>query len=169
MNIQAIIGNILLFILLFMIWTLLVYIVHRLAHIRHRFNFLYHLHLYHHKINYLSAENRQFRWYYILFYFGGVYETLDVVCMLTIPALIVYSIFPVLGVYLLLLHYAYEVFLSEGTLDHNPEIRGKVTKVFAWGKYHLAHHKSWKYNYSLIITLWDWVFQTRQPRKQIDI
>lgn len=168
MNIRSIVINILIFIILFMFWTLLIYAIHRLAHLRHKYNPLYKLHLYHHKINYLSSENRRFKWYYIFFYFGGIYETLDVLCMLTIPAVIVYIVSPTIGLYVLILHYLYEVFLSEGTLDHNPRITGKVTNVFAWGKYHLTHHRYWRYNYSLIITLWDWVFQTRQPRRPIN-
>jgi sterol desaturase/sphingolipid hydroxylase (fatty acid hydroxylase superfamily) len=147
---------------LFLLWTLLIYFMHRLAHYRHRFNPLYSIHLSHHKINYLEDENRKFKWYYLLFYFGGVLETMDVLLMLTMPAFMVYFVYPPMGIYLLLFHYLYESFLSEGVLDHNPKIKGKITNFFSWGKYHLIHHKTWKYNYSLMITLWDRVFRTRR-------
>lgn len=140
----------------------MIYLLHRLAHLRNRFNPLYKIHIHHHKVNYLSDSNRKFKWYYLLFYFGGVYETIDVLILLTLPAVSIYLVYPGVGIYLLFLHYIYEVFFSEGLLDHNPAIKGRVTNVFAWGEYHLAHHKTWKYNYSLIITLWDYVFGTKK-------
>jgi len=146
-------------ILLFLLWTLCIYFMHRIAHIKHRLNFLHTIHLNHHRINYWK-EGYRFRWYYLFFYFGSIYASLDVFFMLTVPALFVFLIYPKVGIYILLFHYFYEVFLSEGILDHNPKIKGKITKFFAWGDYHLTHHKNWKKNYSLIITLWDYVFRT---------
>jgi len=114
---------------LVLLWTLQIYILHRLAHIRHPLNFLYHIHISHHKINYLKEENRQFKWYYFFFYFGGILETVDVLVTITIPAIIVYFIYPPVGVYILIFHYLYEVFFSEGVLDHNPAIKGKIISV----------------------------------------
>ena len=157
-----ILKNIFLFVTLFLLWTLLVYLMHRLAHIRHRANVLYYFHVAHHKVDYLKERNRKFKWYYLLFYFGGIRETLDVILILTIPLLIVCFIYPPLAVFLIGFHYIYEVFLSEGLLDHNPSVKGKVTQFFSWGNYHLTHHKTWRYNFSLMITLWDYVFKTKK-------
>ena len=152
----------LIFLGLFLLWTLLVYFLHRLAHFRHKRNPLYRIHICHHRVNYFKEENRKFRWCYLLFYFGGLNETLDVLLVLTLPALVVYFIYPPTGVYILCFHYFYEVFFSEGLLDHNPKVKGGITKFFSWGQYHLTHHRTWKYNYSLIITLWDYVFSTKK-------
>ena len=152
----------LLFISLFLLWTLLIYLMHRLAHVKSKFNFLYKLHVAHHKVNYWNEANRTFKWYYIFFYFGSWQATFDVFFILTLPAICISLLFPQPGIYLLVFHYLYEVFLSEGTLDHNPSIKGNLTKYFAWGQYHLTHHKTWKYNYGLIITFWDRVFETRK-------
>lgn len=152
--------SVLQFIAFFLLWTLIVYWMHRLAHIRIWYNFLYYFHLAHHKINYFRQSNLKFKWYYLFFYFGSLRASLDVICMLTIPAFIVYFIYPKIGIYILIFHYIYEVFFSEGLLDHNSNITGTSTKLFAWGKYHLVHHKKWNYNFSLMITLWDWVFKT---------
>lgn len=154
--------NIGIFFLQFLLWTLLVYLMHRLAHWRSKYNFLYQIHLTHHKVDYLNPVNRSFKWFYLLFYFGGLYETLDVILILTLPALIVYFINPNTGIYLLVFHYMYEVFLSEGFLDHNPNVTGSITRYLSWGKYHLGHHRNWKKNYSLMITLWDYIFGTRK-------
>lgn len=164
-QLQTIIINIFIFIGLFLLWTLLVYFMHRLAHIRSKNNPLYYVHLAHHKINYFKEDNRKFKWYYLFFYFGGILETLDVIVMLTVPALSVYLLFPSYGIYILLFHYLYEVFLSEGYLDHNPKINGKITNYFSWGTYHLIHHKTWTHNFSLIITLWDYMFVTQKKPK----
>lgn len=145
---------------LFLLWTFLVYLMHRLAHIRHKHNLFHAIHLSHHKIDYLNANNRKFKWYYFFFYFGSLNATLDVLIMLTLPAFIVYFIYPPLGIYILIFHYLYEVLLSEGALDHNPAIKGRITSFFAWGEYHLTHHKTWVSNYGLVITFWDTIFKT---------
>ncbi|MDB5117680.1 MAG: hypothetical protein JWQ79_3172 [Mucilaginibacter sp.] len=146
---------------LFLLWTLLVYLMHRLAHFRHRFNFLYHIHRYHHRVNYLS-EKKGFRWYHFFFYFGSFYESLDVWLMMTLPAIALFLWQPKYGIYILVFHYLYEVFLSESQLDHNERITGKVTRYFSWGTYHLGHHRNIRSNFSLMITLWDSVFRTTQ-------
>jgi sterol desaturase/sphingolipid hydroxylase (fatty acid hydroxylase superfamily) len=101
-----------------------------------------------------------------LFYFGGVLETVDVLVTITIPAIIVYFIYPPVGIYILIFHYLYEVFFSEGVLDHNPAIKGRITAIFAWGDYHLSHHKNWNCNYGLLLTCWDHLFNTvKSPAK----
>ncbi len=163
-----IILNLLIAFVLVLLWTLQIYILHRLAHIKHPLNFLYHIHISHHKINYMKEENRQFKWYYFFFYFGGILETVDVLVTITIPAIIVYFIYPPVGIYILIFHYLYEVFFSEGVLDHNPAIKGRITSIFAWGDYHLGHHKNWNCNYGLLLTCWDHLFNTvKSPAKSI--
>lgn len=151
----------LIFLFQFFLWTMLVYLMHRVAHIKRRYNPFHWIHMAHHRINYWKPENRVFRWYYFLFFFGSIQATIDVVLILTIPAVTVCLIYPATGVYILVFHYIYEVFFSEGVLDHNPRIKGTVTRFFAWGDYHLWHHKNWKYNYGLMITLWDSIFGTK--------
>jgi len=147
---------------LFLLWTFIVYLLHRLSHFKHKLNFLYFIHRYHHRVDYNIERIRKFDWRYLLFYFGGFYESLDVVCTMTLPALVLYLIFPIYGGYLLTFHYLYEVFLSEGQLDHNPTITGAVTNYFSWGKYHLKHHKDVRCNYSLIVPFWDFIFGTQK-------
>jgi len=145
---------------LFLLWTLVIYFIHRLAHIRHRFNFLYHIHRHHHRVNYLR-ENRGFKWHHFIFFFGSFYESLDVWLMMTLPALGLFIWLPAYGICILVFHYLYEVFLSESQLDHNAAITGEVTRYFSWGSYHLGHHRNIRYNFSLMITLWDTIFKTR--------
>src|SRR4051812_43242878 len=117
-----VIHDLMMFVGLFFLWTLCIYFMHRIAHIQSKFNPFYQIHLSHHKINYLKKSNRKFQWYYFLFYFGSLYATLDVIFILTFPAFLMYWISPQYGLYIVGFHYLYEVFLSEGTLDHNPKI-----------------------------------------------
>jgi len=140
--------------------------MHRLAHSKHRLNFIHRIHLYHHKINYLDGGAPKFKWHFLFFYFG-FYETIDIVLILTLPAIFVYLLYPTTGVYLLIFHYFYEVLFSEGVLDHNPKITGKITRFFAWGEYHLTHHRYWKYNFGLLITFWDFIFGTQDKNKSV--
>jgi sterol desaturase/sphingolipid hydroxylase (fatty acid hydroxylase superfamily) len=147
----------------FLLWTLAIYWIHRLSHIHSRRNPLWRVHVAHHQINYLGSLDPIDplpKYLKYLFWFGSWKTTLDVVMVLTLPLVAIACFVPQYGILLLILHYFYEVFLSEGTLDHNPRIKGPVTKVFAWGHYHLLHHKNLKVNYGLLITLWDVVFGT---------
>lgn len=144
----------------FLLWTLAIYWLHRLAHWRHRYNPLHYLHLSHHEINYFKTE-KKFKIAYLLWIFGDWRATLDILLNMTLPLVILTYFYPSQGLFLLVFHYLYEAFLSEGVLDHNPNIRGTITNYFAWGVYHLQHHNSPKYNFSLIVTVWDRVFGTR--------
>jgi sterol desaturase/sphingolipid hydroxylase (fatty acid hydroxylase superfamily) len=76
----------------------------------------------------------------------------------TFPVLVLCYFFPSYAWPVLLFHYIYEVFLSGLALDHNILIKGKITRFFAWGDYHLYHHVDLHKNYGLVLTLWDHVF-----------
>jgi sterol desaturase/sphingolipid hydroxylase (fatty acid hydroxylase superfamily) len=159
---ESIILNVLGILGLFFTWTFLIYALHRLAHVKNRLNFLYFIHRYHHRVNYFTVAKRKLNWKCFFFYFGSWYETIDVLITMTLPAALLFFIFPPYGIYLLVFHYLYEVFLSESLLDHNPKIKGSVVNFFSWGKYHLSHNKDVRFNYSLIITFWDYVFKTQK-------
>ncbi len=137
------------------------YLLHRLSHVKHRLNPLWKIHRAHHKVPYLSEDREllpqpaQF-----LFWLGSWRLSLDVIIVMTLPLLVLTWFFPTQGLILLVFHYLYEVFLSEALLDHNPRIRGSLTRVFAWGHYHLYHHMNLKRNYGLVVTWWDWLFGT---------
>lgn len=148
--------------LCFLGWTLVMYWLHRLSHVHHRYNLLWRLHTAHHRIPYLSRPP-QSRWPTWPQYFGwlGTWRaTLDVLVVMTLPLLLLAIWLPHYGVPLLVFHYLYEVFLSEYMLDHNPRVTGTPTRWFAWGDFHLHHHSHPRRNYGLLITLWDRVFRT---------
>ena len=147
------------FLLVILLWTLFYYILHRVAHIRHKYNWLHKLHIIHHRTDYRKGGSR-FKPQFLLFYFGDVRVTLDTLCMMTLPLTAITFVFPQQGLWVLLWHYINEAFLAERILEHNPRLLGRVTRVFAWGTFHLKHHKNPKTNYGLLITLWDRLFGT---------
>ena len=159
-------SNILLYMLglagCFLLWTFVIYCLHRLSHIHHPANPLWRIHVAHHKIPYLHSEQRQ-RWPSLgqyFFWLGDWKTSLDVFLVMTVPLIIISIIWPQYGIPLLVFHYLYEVFLSESVLDHNPHVKGRITRWFAWGDFHLHHHIDMKSNYGLMITLWDRLFGT---------
>jgi len=151
-------------IFIILLWTFIAYWMHRLGHIKSRYNPIYYFHIPHHNLDYISKEKRKsrnFKWYYLFFYFGNIRSTLDVIFVMTIPlTILIYIIAPNEGLFLLLLHYIYEVFLGENILDHNPNLKGRITHYLAWGQTHLEHHRTPYKNYGLIINLWDYIFST---------
>jgi sterol desaturase/sphingolipid hydroxylase (fatty acid hydroxylase superfamily) len=146
----------------FMVWTLLMYWMHRGSHLNHRRNPLWWVHTAHHRIPYLSRPpvSKLPTWPQFLWWLGSWRASMDVVLVMTLPLLLIALVVPQYGVPLLVFHYLYEVFFSEYLLDHNPRIRGAITRYFAWGDYHLHHHAHPRRNFGLLITFWDRVFGT---------
>ena len=146
------------------LWTLIYYFLHRIAHVRHKRNWLHKLHLIHHRTDYRKGGSR-FRPGFLLFYFGDIRVTLDTLLMMTSPLVALTFVFPSQGMWVLLWHYINEVFLAERVLEHNPYLGGRLTQVFAWGTFHLKHHKNPRTNFGLLITLWDDIFNTAYHAK----
>ncbi|WP_254659860.1 sterol desaturase family protein [Paenibacillus sp. KS1] len=146
----------------FFLWTLYSYSVHRLAHIPHKKNFLYKIHIVHHRVKYGDSNWPEFSNYF--FWFGSFKASLDIWLTLTLPLIVLVFIDPVPGGILLGFHYVYEVFLAGKVVDHNPRIRGIITRWLSIGAYHLKHHDLYKCNYSFFITLWDHIFQTTDKK-----
>lgn len=148
----------------FLLWTFVIYWLHRWSHIHHRYNPLWWIHRAHHAEPYLRQDSRP-AWPTLgqfLFWLGGMRLSLDVILVMTLPLLIIAWFWPEYGIPLLVFHYLYEVFLSESVLDHNPRVTGPVTRWFAWGDFHLHHHVNLKRNYGLMLCCWDWLFGTSE-------
>jgi len=155
------------YVMCFLAWNLYSYIVHRLGHIAHPYNFIYKIHRYHHSRDYQNGSAKIPHWYNFLWYFGHPLGTLDVWVQQTLGALIVYYIDPVYAWPTLVIHYFYEILLADGVLDHNPDITGPITDVMAIGEYHLRHHYIPNSNYALYFTIFDRVFGTVATDKDV--
>jgi sterol desaturase/sphingolipid hydroxylase (fatty acid hydroxylase superfamily) len=148
------------FFLVLILWTLLVYALHYIAHQRFKYNVFNYLHRFHHQVDYQNDGGSKFQWKFLYWNFGDIRITLDLFVMITLPLLLLTFFFFQQGIVLLILHYVDEVFLSERVLDHNPNVKGRFNKFWVWGEYHLKHHENPKKNLSFIFTFWDKLFGT---------
>ncbi|MEM9482197.1 MAG: sterol desaturase family protein [Cyanobacteria bacterium P01_F01_bin.116] len=141
-----------------MFWTLYSYTIHVIAHKNFKYNFLRKIHLPHHAYKYKALKWPPLHDY--VFWFGSWKGTLDVWVTFTLPLIILFFFEPQVALVLLVFHYIYEVFLSRDILDHNPHLKGVITRFIPIGEYHLKHHKNYRCNYAFFITLWDYIFKT---------
>jgi len=148
----------------FLIWTLCEYWMHRLMHFNHKYNFLYHIHKYHHYIpieSLISADKRLPKFSYFFFWFENLNETIEIVVGETLPALLIFYIDQEVGKYILIFHYFYELLATDSLLEHNPDINNKlIINTLAIGQFHLEHHRRQNKNFGFTITLWDHIFGT---------
>ncbi|TCP67302.1 sterol desaturase family protein [Baia soyae] len=150
----------------YLLCNLYSYVMHRLAHIPSKKNPLFIIHREHHKNKYDDAKPSLPDWPNYFLWFGNLHATLDVWITLTLPHIIVIWLDPIPGLVLFVIHYFYEVFLAATVLDHNPRIKGPITKFLAVGEYHMNHHYHVKGNYGFYITFWDFVFGTVYRKSQ---
>lgn len=143
----------------FFLWSFWSYAMHRLAHSRfRRFNFLRHVHLKHHTYDY--GDSFLPPWHEYFFWFGNWRSSMDVYLTFTMPLVALAFFDPPFGLTLLVFHYFYELFLARNVLDHNPNIKGFVTRIIPIGAYHLQHHRNVRCNFAFYTTLWDRLFNT---------
>jgi sterol desaturase/sphingolipid hydroxylase (fatty acid hydroxylase superfamily) len=143
----------------FLLWGLWSYGMHALAHSRwRRWNFIRYCHLKHHQYDYGGSMWPP--WHDYLFWFGNWRSSMDVYLTFTVPLIGLAFYDPVYGGILLAFHYIYEVFLSRNVLDHNPNIRGPITKFIPIGEYHVRHHRNVRCNFAFYLTVWDHLFGT---------
>ncbi len=157
------------FIGVYLIWNCNAYFMHRLGHLRSKYNIFYKIHIAHHKRKYNAkshVENVKITPATFVLWFGTFKETIDVWIVLFIPAVILAFIFGGSAWLLVFLVYFYEVFLSEGRLDHNPYLVNKfILKYFAWGQQHLEHHRDVAVNFGFHFMLYDFLFRTYKKAK----
>jgi hypothetical protein len=139
----------LLFATALLLWPGMAYGIHRLAHWCTPWNLPHHLHAAHRQSGCLRRA-RRLRWHHFLLCFSSVSETLDVWFTLTLPLLAISLVLTVQGAILLVFQYLYEIFCIDSQLDHNPSHSGPLTRVFAWGEYHLHHHSNPSHKFGLI-------------------
>lgn len=145
--------------IIFILWTLNGYWAHRIAHMDFKYNLIRYFHLAHHTEVY-PKTSFGIKWYNLLWVWDLWKLTPDAILTETLQAIILSYYWPKYGLPILAFHYVYEIFFADSWIDHNPNIKGPITKVFAIGEYHLKHHKKIDGNYGIYITLWDYLFGT---------
>lgn len=144
--------------LYFLLWTLILYLVHRVVH---KVPYLRTIHLDHHiyilkklKINSWSKNPTGWHWNNLFLYNDTVLSTVDLWITEVIPTLVFCLITNQWWIFAL--YYIWAAFLQE-TIEHNPKVSWYP---FTSGQWHLIHHTNFKKNYGLFHPLWDKIFQT---------
>lgn len=138
------------FIIEFFMWTLCLYIIHRLIHVT---PFLRRIHYDHHR--YINLNNNT-KWHWNnLFLFNDTWiSTLDLWIGEVIPTLMFSYI---TGNWWIFVFYYLWAALVQETLEHNKNLDWYPLTS---GKWHLLHHKYPDTNFGLFLPIWDKVFKT---------
>jgi sterol desaturase/sphingolipid hydroxylase (fatty acid hydroxylase superfamily) len=139
------------YIFIFILWTLVLYLIHRLVHIT---PVLKELHWDHHK--YVNLNDTGWRLNNLLLFNDTWKSTVDLWITQVIPSLI-FSI--VTGHYwIIVFYYIWAAFLQE-ELEHNKKIN---FYPFTAGQWHLVHHRTPNKNFGLFLPFWDKIFRTEK-------
>jgi len=140
----------------FLLWTLVLYWVHRLAH-TFKIPYVTDWHWDHHKQITLNTAKGP-HWGNLLLWSDSWKSTLDMWCTDVIPTIIFCWVTGQwwIGAF----YYIWAAFFQEA-LEHNQKL--KLYPFLTTGSYHLVHHKDSKKNFGLFVPIWDIVFRTNKP------
>lgn len=139
--------------MVFMLWTFVIYWMHRIAHI---LPVLQTIHADHHK--FVVSNDIDWHWSNLFLYNDTWLSTLDLWITEVIPTIIMSLFF---GWWLFISYYLWAAFIQE-RIEHNDRFN---YYPFTSGKWHMVHHRNANVNYGIFIPLWDRLFGTWQPIK----
>lgn len=142
---------ILLQILYFLLWTLLLYFIHILAH---KVPFLWHFHRDHHKQVAMNNVGK-WRWHNLFLYIDTFETTVDQWITEVIPTF-VFSF--ITGAWWIFIGYYIWSATFQEVVEHNEKI--DIYPYEVSGKWHMVHHTNPDKNYGIIIPIWDIIFNT---------
>lgn len=137
----------------FVLWTLLLYVMHRVGHV---IPWLKNIHHDHH-----IQVHRQvigWSWKNLLLYVDSWRSTADQWLIEVIPTLI--FAFLTGQWWIWWFYYVWAAFVQEA-IEHNDKVN--LYPFLSSGKWHLIHHKHPKSNYGVFTPLWDKLFGTFKP------
>ena len=140
----------------FTLWTLMLYGMHRLAHIA---PLLKQYHLEHHR--YVTEENTGWNWRNLFLYIDNFETTADQWLLEVIPTLIFSAI---TGQWWIAVFYYFWASIFQEIVEHNPKF--DLFPILTSGKWHLQHHIDSSKNYGVLTFIWDWLFGTYHARAQ---
>lgn len=140
----------------FLLWTLVLYWVHRLAHM-YKIPFITKMHWDHHK-QITQGTYKGLHWTNLFLWTDSWKSTFDLWCTDVIPTIIFCWVTGQwwIGVF----YYVWAAFFQEA-LEHNQKL--KLYPFLTTGSYHLIHHNDSRKNFGLFIPIWDIVFKTNKP------
>jgi sterol desaturase/sphingolipid hydroxylase (fatty acid hydroxylase superfamily) len=139
------------------IWTLVLYICHRLGHI---IPFLWNYHQDHH-IQIFNKTNKGHHWSNYFLFFDTWKSTIDQWLIEIIPTLILCLIF--YDYTLIVIYYFWAVFIQE-RIEHNSKF--DMYPFITSGKWHLVHHVYFNKNFGVFTSIWDILFRTYKTKNE---
>ncbi len=139
------------YIFYFLLWTFLMYWVHRLVHASNKLGYF---HRQHHKV--INTKNTKWHWNNIFLYNDDVKSTIDLWITDVIPTL--FFCYVTGHWWIFVLYYVYAAFFQEN-IEHSDKVN---VPFLSSGRWHLTHHKDSRYNYGFVFTFWDKLFKTEK-------
>lgn len=133
----------------FLVWTLVLYVIHRLGHI---IPVIRRWHLDHHA--YVNKNSTGWHWSNLFLYNDTWISTLDLWVTEVIPTILFSAI---TGQWWILIFYYLWAALLQEAIEHNKSIN---LPILTHGRWHLIHHSNVKYNFGLFFPIWDIIFKT---------
>lgn len=140
------------FLFQFLIWTLLLYAIHRLAH---KIPVVRDYHRDHHI--FIRENSVSWHWSNLFLFNDTVKSTIDLWITEVIPTIIIAFIFS--AWWICIFYYLWAALVQE-SIEHDSNFN---LPLLGSGKWHLVHHKNAGKNFGLFFPVWDILFGTNQP------
>ncbi len=138
------------YVIIFFLWLLLLYIIHRAAHI---LPVIKKIHAHHHGVINKSPP-RKWHWNNLFLFNDDWTSTVDLWISEVIPTILFSAI---TGHWWVLMFYYIWAALIQESVEHNKSVN---LYPLTCGRWHMTHHSNPKKNYGLIFPLWDKIFRT---------
>jgi len=140
------------FVLYFLLWTFVIYIMHRLAHV---VPLLQPFHWNHHYTISRKENDGKFKISHLILYVDNFETTIDQWLTEVIPTIIFCTI---TGQWWIAILYWIDAAFIQESIKHNPNFN--VFPLNTAGRWHLIHHSNSEKNYGIIFPIWDIIFNT---------
>ena len=140
-------------IMVFMFWLLTLYSIHRICH---NVPFLKKIHWAHHDFIF-DQKGNLWNWKILFLYNDDLPSTIDTWISEVLPTIFVCWITG--HWWLFVFFYIWAAGIQE-FIEHNPKIN--LYPFFTSGRWHLLHHKNYRYNFGLFFPIFDILFGTNK-------
>jgi len=141
---------------IFLLWLFTLYWIHRATH---NIAVLKKIHWAHHKYIFKNRGNL-WNWKILFLYNDDTPSTIDTWMSEVIPTILISWVTN--SWWLFIFFYVWAAFVQE-FVRHNPKIN--LYPILTTGKWHLEHHRNWRYNYGLFFPVFDILFKTNKKAK----
>jgi len=136
------------FVLYFLLWTLILYWIHRIGH---SLPVMRNVHMHHHR--FVLQHKTTWHWSNLFLFNDDWTSTIDLWLTEVTPTILFAMVTD--QWWILLFYYVWAAFIQE-TIEHNENFN---IPILTSGKWHLIHHRS-TFNYGLFTPIWDIIFRT---------